>query len=46
MTKKEAKQLENAQRDAVEAMRKGDQSALDKASDKAVKAFAKIVNKK
>jgi len=40
------KQLKEAQDEAVKAMRQGNQKALDKASDKAVEAFARIANSK
>lgn len=47
MTKKQAeKQLREAQREMIEAMRRGDQRAVDQASDKATSAFAEIANAK
>ena len=47
MSKKQAvKELKQAQDEAIRAMRSGDQKALDKASNKAVEALAKIANAK
>ena len=40
------KQLEKAQAESIQAMRDGDQAALDAATDKAVKAFAVIAASK